>query len=86
MEPEKQKIFEVVKANTLKVLVDLKPEEVTIDKSLTDLGANSIDRVEVAMYSMEELNLEVPRMELRGISNLRGLVDLLYRHASSRPA
>ncbi|MDD2709950.1 MAG: phosphopantetheine-binding protein [Verrucomicrobiae bacterium] len=86
MDPEKQKIFDIVKANTLKVLVDLKPGDVTIDKSLTDLGANSVDRVEVVMYSMEELNLEVPRAELHGISNLRGLVDLLHRHAGSRQA
>ena len=82
---EKEQIFEVVKANTLKVLVDLRPEDVTIDQSLTDLGANSVDRVEVVMYSMEELNLEVPRAELKGITNLRGLVDLLHHHANSKP-
>ncbi len=81
MSIDRERIFEVVKANTLKVLVDVRPEDVTIDRSLTDLGANSMDRVEVVMYSIEELDVEVPRAELKGIANLRGLVDLLHRHA-----
>ncbi|MHB8523314.1 MAG: phosphopantetheine-binding protein [Limisphaerales bacterium] len=81
MPPDKQKIFEVVKANTLKVLADLDPDAITIDKRLTDLGANSVDRVEVVMYSIEDLNLQVPLAELQGISDLRALVELLHRHA-----
>jgi polyketide biosynthesis acyl carrier protein len=84
MESQKQRIFEVVKANTLKVLCDVPPESITPEVALGDLGANSVDRVEVVMYSMEDLGLKVPPAELHGVSNLRGLVDLLHRHASSR--
>jgi polyketide biosynthesis acyl carrier protein len=80
----KEEIFEVVKANTLKVLPDLLADDVTIDKNLTDLGANSVDRVEVVIYSLEELGLKVPTAELHGVRNLRALVDLLHRHALSR--
>lgn len=82
MDAEKQRAFDVVKANLLKVLMDLKPEQVTIDKSMTDLGANSVDRVEVVMYSMEELGLDIPRAELHGAKNIAGLVDILARHLS----
>jgi polyketide biosynthesis acyl carrier protein len=81
---DKEKIFEVVKANTLKVLPDLLADDVTIDKNLSDLGANSVDRVEVVIYSIEQLSLKVPTSELQGIRNLRALVDLLYRHALSQ--
>jgi polyketide biosynthesis acyl carrier protein len=77
---DKEQIFEVVKANTLRVLPDLLAEDVTIDKNLTDLGANSVDRVEVVIYSLEELNLKIPTTEMRGIGSLRALVDLLHRH------
>jgi polyketide biosynthesis acyl carrier protein len=84
MSLDKDAVFQIVKANTLKVLTELAPGEVTIDKSLTELGANSVDRVEVVIYSLEELNLKVPISEFRGIANLRGLVDLLHRHASAR--
>jgi polyketide biosynthesis acyl carrier protein len=78
---DKETIFEVVKANTLKVLPDVVADEVTIDKNLTDLGANSVDRVEVVIYSLEELRLKVPPSELQGLRNIGALVDLLHRHA-----
>jgi polyketide biosynthesis acyl carrier protein len=83
MSLDKQTIFDVVRANTLKVLPDLHPDDITIDKSLTDLGANSVDRVEVVIYSLEELKLNVPISELQGIGNLSALVDLLYRYATA---
>jgi polyketide biosynthesis acyl carrier protein len=86
MSLDKQTIFEIVRANTLKVLPDLLPDDITIDKSLTELGANSVDRVEVVLYSVEELRLKVPTSELHGIRNLRALVDLLYRYASEETA
>ncbi len=80
MNPIEQRVFEVVKANTLRVLVDVQPQQVTLDTALTDLGANSVDRVEVVMYSMEDLNLKIPSGELQGLADLRGLVGLLCRH------
>ena len=81
---DEKAIFEVVKTNTLRVLVDVNPAHVTLDTALTDLGANSVDRVEVVMYSLEDLNLRIPPAELHGISDLRGLVDLLHRHVHGR--
>src|ERR1700730_8820838 len=81
---DKETIFEVVKANTLKVLPDVVADEVTIDKNLTDLGANSVDRVEVVIYSLEELRLKVPTAELHGVRNLRAPYELRHRHALSR--
>ncbi len=80
----KEEIFEVVKENTLKVLPDLLADDVTIDKNLADLGANSVDRVEVVFYSLEQLGLKIPTAELQGVRNLRALVDLLHRHAVSK--
>jgi polyketide biosynthesis acyl carrier protein len=81
---DKEEIFQVVKANTLKVLPDLVADDVTIDKNLADLGANSVDRVEVVFYSLEQLGLKVPTAELQGVRNLRALVDLLHRHVASK--
>ena len=75
---DREQIFEVVKKNIIRILPDLPPEAITIEKSLTDLGANSIDRVEVATYSMEDLDIVIPRVELRAASNIGGLVDVLY--------
>ena len=81
MDADQQRIFEIVKANTLKVLVDADPNVITPDTALSDLGANSVDRVEVTMYSMEEMGLRIPPGELHAVKNLRGLVEVLHRHA-----
>jgi polyketide biosynthesis acyl carrier protein len=82
----KQTIFEIVRANTLKVLPDLSVTDITIDKNLTDLGANSVDRVEIVLYSLDDLNLKIPISELHGIRDLTTLVDLLYRHTTANQA
>ncbi len=78
----REMIFQVVKAKVIEVLVDVNPDLITPEVSLTELGANSVDRVEVSMGALEELGLQIPRVELHGVSNLQGLVDVLYRHAS----
>jgi polyketide biosynthesis acyl carrier protein len=77
-------IFDVIKTNIQSVLFDVDPQSITIDKSLTELGANSVDRVEVLMNSMEQLQLKIPRVELHGIENLRGLVEVFHRHLQER--
>lgn len=75
-------VFEVVRNNILGVMTDLDPGDVTLDSSLTDLGANSVDRVEIVVNSMADLGVKVPREALQGISDLRGLVDVLETHAN----
>jgi len=84
MSIDKDKIFAVLKANTLRILSDVVPNDVNIDGNLTDLGANSIDRVEIVMNSLQELELKIPVPELHGLKNLRAVVDLFYRYAAAR--
>jgi len=81
---DKEKIFAVLKENTLRTLPDVVPNDVTIDGSLTDLGANSIDRVEIVMNSLQELQLKIPVPELHGLKNVRAVVDLFYRYAAAQ--
>lgn len=76
----REQVFDIVKSKVLEVMVDLSPDQITPDRSLTELGANSIDRAEVAMCSMEALRLHIPRVHLHGVANLDGLVDVLYRN------
>ena len=67
----------VVRRHTLTVLGGVAPEAVTLDVSLRDLGANSIDRVEIATLAMQELNADIPRQRLAKVSSLASLVALL---------
>jgi polyketide biosynthesis acyl carrier protein len=70
--------FEVVKKVILEILPFLSAGEVGIDHSLKDLGANSIDRMEVVTQSMEELGLKIPMVEFGKVQNIKGLVELLH--------
>lgn len=79
MESNEQRVFEVVRSKVLDVL-DVSAELITPETSLVDLGANSIDRAEVAITSMEELGLKIPRSEFAGVSNLEALVKLFCFH------
>lgn len=71
-------VFQIVKTNIVEVLPFLAGKEIPIEKSLKDLGANSIDRAEVVTLSIEALGIKVPMVEFANINNIRGLVDLLY--------
>ena len=74
---EEERVFAVVKRHVLDILPELPPEKVTLDASLRELGANSLDRAEVAVCSMETLGVNVPRRELAAVANLRELVKVL---------
>ena len=49
---------------------------------MKDLGANSLDMVEVVSCAMRDLKVKVPRSELSRLTNVDGLVDLLHSVAT----
>lgn len=59
------------------------PNTIDTSRSMKELGANSLDIVEVVSSAMRELKLKVPRKELATLQNLDGLIDLLERTAAS---
>jgi acyl carrier protein len=77
-----------VSAVVMKHIVDV-TEGVTADRidpamSMKDLGINSLDIVEVVSASMRELKVKVPRSELSKLTNIDGLVDLLFAAAAEK--
>ena len=76
----KEDVLAVVRTHVIEVLGDVAPEQVTPDKSLTELGANSVDRLEVTTLSMASLSLQIPLMSFANVQNIGGLVDVLHSH------
>jgi len=74
----------------VKHLVDavdgLKADGIDPKRSMKDLGANSLDIVEVVSSSMRELKVKIPRSELAKLTNLEQLVDLLHKTAEEKAA
>jgi acyl carrier protein len=78
----RDQIFDVVRANIVNIVEGVPPDAVSEDVSMRDLGADSLQIVEVVSRSMKELRLKVPRTELSRASNLRDLLDLFEKAAA----
>ncbi len=72
-----EEIFVIVKNHLLEIVPDIETASVTREASMKDLGATSLDIVEVVSCSMRELRVRVPRTALADLTSIGGLVDLL---------
>lgn len=82
----KEHILAVVKKHLMATIDGLTEAQIQPDKSMKELGANSLDIVEIVSVSMRELKVKVPRSELSKLTNIGGLVELLHTVASQAPA
>lgn len=79
-------VFAVVKKHLMQTVDGLDEAQITRDKSMKALGANSLDIVEIVSVSMRELKVKVPRSELSKLTDIGGLVDLLFDVATQSKA
>ena len=71
-------VLAVVAKHLASAVDELDAGAIDPSKSMKDYGANSLDIVEVVSGAMRELKVKVPRSELNKLTNIDGLVDLLY--------
>ena len=71
-------VFGVVKKHLLEICPDIDESRVARAVSMKDLGASSLDMVEVVSCSMRELAVRISRQELSDLKDIGGLVDLLH--------
>ncbi len=84
--PSKQEIIDIVKEHLMDNLEDMDDVEFDPDKSMKDMGANSLDIVEVVSCTMRDLKVKVPRAELSKLDNVTQLVDMLHATALEKEA
>lgn len=70
-------VFAIVKKHLMNAVEGLDDAAITSDRSMRELGANSLDIVEIVSASMRELRVKVPRSELTKLTDIGGLVALL---------
>jgi acyl carrier protein len=78
----RQAMFEVIKAKIREIVEGAADVEIDENASMRDLGADSLEIVEVVSRSMKELKIKVPRTELSGARNLKELLDLFEKSAA----
>jgi acyl carrier protein len=77
-------MFRVVRANIETIVEGAAGREITEATSMRDLGADSLQVVEVVSRSMKAMRLKVSRTELAGARSVADLLDLFER-ATARP-
>lgn len=82
----REQILSVVKKHLCEAVDGLSVDAVDPQKSMKELGANSLDIVEVVSSSMRELKVKIPRAELSKLTNIDQLVDLLHRTVTEQAA
>jgi acyl carrier protein len=75
---DREEIASIVRKHLMEVVGDLKEADIDMSRSMKEFGANSLDLVDVVSSAMRELKVKVPRSELGRLTNMNGLVDLLY--------
>jgi acyl carrier protein len=75
---EREEIASIVRKHLIDVVVDLKESDIDMSRSMKEMGATSLDMVEVVSLTMRELKVKVPRSQLSKLTNMDGLVDLLH--------
>lgn len=86
MSVSRDHVLEIVKGHLVDTIEELEGVEIDPSKSMKDLGANSLDIVEVVSCSMRDLKIKVPRSELNSLTNMNELIDLLHRVAEEKAA
>lgn len=71
-------VFDIVKKNIREVLPELDDSKIVTEVHLKELGANSVDRMEIITMSMEDLDINIPLVEFAKVKNIDELISLLY--------
>jgi len=70
-------VFETIK-NVIVEVLDIAPEEITLESSFTDdLGADSLDVVEMLMLLEEKYELEIPEEVAENMKTVKDVVEYL---------
>jgi polyketide biosynthesis acyl carrier protein len=80
---DKENIFRLIADCCCEIIPALRKHEFKPDDRLNDLGANSVDRADIIMMTIEALSLQIPRVELFGTKNIGELVDVIYEKLQS---
>ncbi|MFT4924760.1 MAG: polyketide biosynthesis acyl carrier protein [Phenylobacterium sp.] len=72
-----KEVFDIIVEHTREVVFELEDHAFTMEDSLKALGANSIDRSEVIMMTLESLDFQMPMASLAKAENIGALASLI---------
>lgn len=74
---DKNTLFDYLKANLYACVPELEDTDIKITDSLADLGANSVDRADIIMMTLEDVNISIPLISFKDARNIEGIIDVI---------
>ena len=72
-------VFDTVKKNIVDIL-EVNEDEITLESSFSDqMGADSLDLVEIITVMEEEYEIRIPDKDLEGMTTVGDLVEYLQK-------
>jgi len=81
---ERQVIFEKVKEIIIEQLEVRENQVIPEAKFVDDLGADSLDIVEIVMNIEDQFKVEIPDDDLEGLTTVQDVVDYIQRYIQRR--
>ncbi len=78
---DRSQVFKVVSSNIEEIIDNSKGVDIQETHSMRDLGADSLEIIEVVSRSMKQLKIKVPRTELADLNNIGDLVSIFEKYA-----
>jgi len=75
---ERKEIFERLRKIIVSQLDVKEPQVIPEAKLVSDLGADSLDIVEIVMHIEDQFKIKIPDDDLEGLSTIQDVVDYLY--------
>ncbi|MEU5718138.1 acyl carrier protein [Streptomyces sp. NPDC020403] len=72
------RVYDLIVNHVREVIPELEDHRFEPSDSLRDLGANSIDRAEVIIMTLDSLSVRIPLVELADAKNIGELADLIH--------
>lgn len=76
-EVDRERVTRVVHETVATILPAVPAERITGDKHLKDLGADSVDRVEIVLALIDTLGVSAPMADFSALPDIDSLVDFL---------
>lgn len=79
-----QDVLSLIVKNTREVVPELNGHAFQATDRLRDLGANSLDRSEILIMTLEDVGLVTPLVQFAGASSIGELAEMIHARATAR--
>lgn len=78
----RDQVFAIVRDTILAVRPAVDPAQIRENRSMTDLGCDSLERLDVVAGAMDEIGIELSTERFANVGDIRSLVDVLWDGAN----